>query len=70
MYLAKIRKPILEDFGISREMLKNAGLPAAEADEIADRTEQSAEDARNGEKGRTYSLATHSSPSRGRLVSL
>jgi acyl-[acyl-carrier-protein] desaturase len=44
MYLAKIRRPILEDLNISRQQLKEAGLPGQEADEIADRAEESAED--------------------------
>lgn len=42
MYLAKIRRPILEDLGISRTQLKEAGLPGADADAIADRQEEEA----------------------------
>lgn len=45
MYLAKIRRPILEDLGISRQQLKNAGLPGEEADALADRAEEQAENA-------------------------
>jgi Ribonucleotide reductase, beta subunit len=45
MYLAKIRRPILEDLGISRQQLKAAGLPEAEADAVADRAEERAADA-------------------------
>ncbi|MBC8101564.1 MAG: acyl-ACP desaturase [Cytophagales bacterium] len=39
MYLAKIRRPILEDLNITRQQLKQAGLPIPEADESADRTD-------------------------------
>jgi acyl-[acyl-carrier-protein] desaturase len=45
MYLAKIRRPILEDLGISRQQLKNAGLPGQEADALADRAEEKVADA-------------------------
>ena len=72
MYLAKIRRPILEDLGISREMLKSAGLPVAEADEIADRADQRAADTTNAQKSRSFSLpgrpAPVAPPSRRRLV--
>jgi len=43
MYLAKIRKPVLEDLNISRTQLKEAGLPGHEADAIADKAEAKAE---------------------------
>lgn len=62
MYLAKIRKPILEDFGISRDMLKKAGLPEAEADEMADRAEQRVADALIAQKARTFSLPGLTAP--------
>ncbi|MDX2284076.1 MAG: acyl-ACP desaturase [Bacteroidia bacterium] len=42
MYLAKIRRPVLEDLGISRTQLKEAGLPSEDADAIADRQEEEA----------------------------
>lgn len=54
MYLSKIRRPVLEDFGISRQQLKDAGLPGQEADFIADKQEQAAFDARQARYQRTY----------------
>jgi acyl-[acyl-carrier-protein] desaturase len=62
MYLAKIRRPILEDLGISRQQLKSAGLPVAEADEIADRTEEQAEAIANGKRNSVHSLPAHPAP--------
>jgi acyl-[acyl-carrier-protein] desaturase len=56
MYLAKIRRPVLEDLGISRQQLKDAGLPPHEADEVADRSEQRAADARVARFHRTRSF--------------
>ena len=73
MYLAKIRRPILEDLGISRDMLKSAGLPALEADDIADRAEQRAADALQIVKNRTFSLPDYTplpAPGRGRLAAV
>jgi acyl-[acyl-carrier-protein] desaturase len=40
MYLAKIRRPILEDLAITRTQLKDAGLPGTDADAIADQQEE------------------------------
>jgi hypothetical protein len=54
MYLQKIRQPILEDLGITRQQLKNAGLPGPVADGIADRQEQRAEDERAAARGRAH----------------
>lgn len=74
MYLAKIRRPILEDLGISREMLKNAGLPAHEADEIADRAAQKSADAADAQKSKTFSLPGRltplPAPARKRLITV
>ena len=56
MYLAKIRRPILDDLGIGRQQLKDAGLPDDEADELGDRREQAAIDLRESDYARTYSL--------------
>ena len=56
MYLAKIRRPILDDLGISRQQMKDAGLPDSDADELGDRREQSEIDVRDGSYARTYSL--------------
>lgn len=56
MYLTKIRRPILEDLNISRQQLKEAGLPGQEADEIADRAEERAADARRVTKQGFVSL--------------
>lgn len=62
MYLAKIRRPILEDLGLSRQQLKEAGLPAAEADELGDRAERRAEDARVSTFHRTRSFPAGPAP--------
>jgi acyl-[acyl-carrier-protein] desaturase len=56
MYFQKVRRPILEDLGISRQQLKDAGLPSHEADAIADTAEERAEDARAATFHRTRSL--------------
>ncbi len=53
-YLQKVRLPILEDLGITRQQLKQAGLDNAQADAIADRAEQGAADRRDTEWARTY----------------
>ena len=58
MYLAKIRKPVLEDLQISRTQLKEAGLPSHEADEIADRIETAEEKAQQKLYPRLRSLPT------------
>jgi acyl-[acyl-carrier-protein] desaturase len=73
LYLSKIRRPILEDLGISRQQLKNAGLPAAEADEIADRHEERSADRAGSRAGRTVSLpgwpdTSSAHPNRQRFV--
>jgi acyl-[acyl-carrier-protein] desaturase len=56
MYLAKIRKPVLEDLNISRTQLKAAGLPSHEADAIADRIETKEEKAHQALYPRLRSL--------------
>lgn len=58
MYLAKIRKPVLEDLQISRTQLKQAGLPGHEADAMADRIETQEERARLALYPRLRSLPT------------
>ena len=68
MYLAKIRRPILEDLGISRQQLKDAGLPPDEADESADRTEQAAADAAQAVFNRTYSIPPRPAAHRPRTL--
>jgi acyl-[acyl-carrier-protein] desaturase len=62
MYLAKIRRPILEDLGISRQQLKDAGLPAPEADEIADRRDEQAADLLPARRGLVRFLPTDPAP--------
>lgn len=42
VYLAKIRRPVIEDLQLTREQLKGTGLPIDEADAIADRAEERA----------------------------
>ncbi len=73
MYLLKIRRPVLEDLALSRTQLKEAGLPASEADEIADRAEERAADMAQSERNRTFSLTTATNSAlahRRRLVTL
>ena len=62
MYLSKIRRPILDDFNISRDMLKGAGLPSEEADEIADRRAQEGEDETAARKAVLRSLPNFPAP--------
>lgn len=64
IYLAKVRQPILEDLGITRQQLKNAGLPGHVADEIADRAEQRDEDARQARRAQTVSVPAGPEPLR------
>ena len=71
MYLAKIRRPVLEDLGISRQQLKQVGLPEPEADEIADRAEQRVADRAEAGLGRLVSLPSGRSltpPHRTRIL--
>lgn len=73
MYLAKIRRPVLEDLAIGRQQLKNAGLPGQEADEIADRAEQRAADRAAAGLVRSISLPsgrTIAPPHRKRILTL
>ena len=46
IYIAKIFKPTLEDLGLTRQQLKDAGVPSADADASADAAEEQAADAR------------------------
>ncbi|GAB4464120.1 MAG: hypothetical protein OHK0029_33730 [Armatimonadaceae bacterium] len=74
MYLAKIRRPILEDLQISRQQLKDAGLPGHEADAIADRVEERAAEAAARKKQVTVSLSKFpdalTPPCRSRMITL
>ncbi len=56
MYFQKVRLPILEDLGLTRQQLKRAGAGDDVADAIADRAEQKAEDARRAVVCRTHSV--------------
>ena len=56
MYLQKVRQPILEDLGITRQQLKRVGLPPAVADAIADRAEEKAADEKRATLARTHSV--------------
>ena len=55
-YLQKVRLPILASLGLTREQLRAAGPPAADADAIADHDEQAKEDERRAGFCRSYSL--------------
>ena len=74
MYLGKIRRPILEDLNISRQQLKDAGLPTAEADAVADKAEETTEESRQSAAARSHSFAplpdTVMPPSRRRVLTL
>jgi len=74
MYLSKIRRPILDDLGITRQQLKDAGLPGREADDVADRQDERSEDAAARRFERTYSLGAApfvlTPPARIRIVSI
>lgn len=54
MFLQRVRHPILEDLGITRQQLKHVGLPEAEADAIADRTDTLRDIAQLAVYRRTY----------------
>jgi acyl-[acyl-carrier-protein] desaturase len=74
MYLSKIRRPVLEDLGISRTDLKTAGLPDAEADELGDRHEERDLDRTQQALARTVSMPGGSfeitPPHRNRVLTL
>jgi acyl-[acyl-carrier-protein] desaturase len=56
IYLQKVRIPILEDLGVTRRQLKEAGIPSHLADPVADRMEQRAEDEASARRGAIYSV--------------
>jgi len=58
VYLAKIRRPIIEDLALTREQLKGTGLSDEEVAAIADRSEERASDAARSRYARSYSIAT------------
>lgn len=57
LYLQKVRLPILEDLGITRQQLKSVGLSAPVADAMADRAEEAEEEKENAAFARTYSVS-------------
>ena len=56
VYLGKIFKPTLEDLGLTRHQLKDAGVPAADADASADAREEREAEARRTRFRRMVSL--------------
>jgi len=62
IYLQKIRLPILEDLGVTRRQLKEAGVPGHMADEMADRAEQKAEDEASRRREARYSVPASPEP--------
>lgn len=56
VYLGKIFKPILEDLGLSRQQLKDAGIPTEDADSMADWREQADADKKLARYNRFTSL--------------
>ena len=76
MYLSKIRRPILDDLGITRQQLKDAGLPQEDADPLADARDQETIDQAQALLARTYSLPGSGSvtplapPHRNRVLTL
>ena len=62
MYLQKVRQPILEDLGVTRQQLKTIGLPFAEANEIADRAESITDDKKAAVFHRVYSVSSAIAP--------
>lgn len=62
MYLQKIRFPILEDLGVTRQQLKHAGVPGHLADQMADRADERAEDAVSAQRARAHSVPPHPAP--------
>ena len=57
VYLAKIRRPVIEDLELTREQLKGTGISDEEVAAIADRSEEKAADERRARYHRSYSLA-------------
>jgi len=57
VYLAKIRRPVIEDLALTREQLKGTGLSDSDVEAIADRSEEKAADSRRARYHRSYSLA-------------
>ncbi len=74
MYLAKIRRPILEDLEIGRQLLKNAGLTDVEADLSADKADEKADREKGIALARRFSLPLGEGklapPHRTRLLTL
>ena len=56
IYLSKIYRPVLDDLGVTRQQMKDAGIATHEADAVADAREAAAEDARRARFSRTVSV--------------
>jgi acyl-[acyl-carrier-protein] desaturase len=56
VYLGKIFKPVLEDLGLTRQQLKDAGIPTEDADSMADWREQADADRKIAPYNRFTSL--------------
>jgi acyl-[acyl-carrier-protein] desaturase len=63
-YLQKVRRPIIDDLGLTREQMKATGLPEDEADTLADRAEEARLAKETAVLGRTFSLPASVSPLR------
>lgn len=64
VYLTKIYRPVLEDLGISRQQLKDAGIPGREADFIWDKREAQEADAKLARFNRTVAVPSFPAPLR------
>lgn len=64
VYLTKIYRPVLEDLGITRQQLKDAGIPGREADHIWDKREAEAADAKLARFHRTVAVPSFPAPLR------
>lgn len=72
IFLSKIYKPVLEDLGLSRTQLKEAGVPYGEAEVLADQMEDRAERAAHKPWQRVHSLPSFANlaPSTRKTISL
>ncbi len=64
VYLSKIYRPVLEDLGVTRQQLKDAGIAGREADYISDKGEATAAEARRAKFNRTVAVPAFPAPLR------
>ena len=64
IYLSKIYRPVLDDLGVTRQQLKDAGIAGREADFISDKREAAVADAKIARFNRTVLVPSFPAPLR------